>query len=91
MKQTTSIITGLAIYMNIDSYVTVTNPDETTATFSTPSKGKGYEAIKLELELTAKAYIAAMNQTKYESIGDSIKDFELAISAPDMIGETPLS
>ena len=80
MKNTTSIITGLAIYMNIDSYVTVTNPDETTATFSTPSKGKGYEAIKLELELTAKAYIAAMNERKFESIGEQIAAHDLAVA-----------
>ena len=79
-----SAITQLAIYMSIDSYVTVTNPDGTTASFSTPGDKRPYEAIKEELELTAYAYIDAIMSTKFVSIGKELANI-------DIIGATPLN
>ena len=81
-----SKITQLAIYMTIDSYIKVTNPDGTATTFETPAKGRDYEAIKEELELTANAYIEAIMSTKFISIGEELQ----SINA-ETIGVPPLS
>jgi len=58
-----SKITSCSIWSNIDSHITVTNPDGTTVSFTTPAvKGKAFDEYYTELRTLADAYIAAFDE-----------------------------
>ena len=62
-----SRIINCSIWVNIDSNITVTNPDGTTVSFTTPAvKGKAFDEYYTELRTLADAYIAAFTETHPE-------------------------